>query len=66
MMCRICNDIVANSLITWVKALASPHASRLGLGLGLAKYNMLGWARARLEITMARVRAKFRASDIIC
>ncbi len=24
-MCRICNDIVANSLITWVKALASPH-----------------------------------------
>ncbi len=44
-MCRICNDIVANSLITRVKALASPH-----LGLGLAKYNMLGWARARLEI----------------
>ncbi len=22
-------------------------ASRLGLGLGLAKYNMLGWARGR-------------------
>ncbi len=24
-MCRICNDIVANSSITCVKALASPH-----------------------------------------
>ncbi len=41
-MCRICNDIVAND---YVGEGSGFPTSRLGLGLGLAKYNMLGWAR---------------------